>query len=86
MTSDMIEGDMDTVYAYNEVSGVVAQVPERFLTHPILGANLRQVRNGKTRGRLSEIVKSDAIADDITEEDEGEDFDLESDTEEEEED
>lgn len=71
------------VFAYNEISGVVADVPERHLAHPILGANLREVKSGKTRGRLSEIVKSDAPAEDITEEDEGEDFDLESDIEEE---
>lgn len=70
------------VFAYNEISGVVASVPERYLTHPVLGKNLREVRSGKARGRLSEIIKSDAPAKDITEEDEGEDFDLESDIEE----
>lgn len=35
------------VYAYNSVSGETAEVPERYLTHPILGKNLRQVRTGK---------------------------------------
>ena len=35
------------VYAHNSVSGETAEVPERYLTHPILGKNLRQVRTGK---------------------------------------
>lgn len=70
---------MSNVFAINEISGVVALVPKRFLTHPVLGKNLREVRSGKTRGRLSEIIKSDvpvevisseAPAEDITEEDE----------------
>lgn len=47
------------VYAQNQISGVVALVPARYLSHPVLGANLREVRNGKVRGRLSEIIKPD---------------------------
>lgn len=47
------------VYAYNELTQVVAAVPAHYLTHPVLGANLRQVSSGKTRGRLSEIVAKD---------------------------
>lgn len=47
------------VYALNEVSGVVALVPVEYLTHPIFGPNLKPVRNGKTRKRLSEIVRED---------------------------
>lgn len=35
------------VYALNETSGVVGSVPEHYLTHPVLGANLRPVRTGK---------------------------------------
>lgn len=35
------------VYAYNSVSGVTAEVPERYLDHPVLGKNLRKVRTGK---------------------------------------
>lgn len=72
-----------SVFAYNEISGVVALVPERYLTHPVLGLNLREVSSGKTRGRLSEIIKTDAPAEVITEEDEEESFYLESDIEEE---
>jgi len=45
------------VYAQNEANGVVALVPEHYLSHPNLGKNLKRVRNGKVRGRLSEIVK-----------------------------
>lgn len=47
------------VYAHNILTDVVRPVPAHYLTHPILGANLRPVRNGKTRGRLSEIVGTD---------------------------
>ena len=46
----------DRVYAYNEISDVVRAVPRNHLNHPILGANMREVRNGKARGRLSEII------------------------------
>lgn len=46
------------VYAYNELTQVVAAVPAHYLTHPVLGANLRKVTSGKTRGRLSEVVES----------------------------
>lgn len=35
------------VYAYNAVSGEVGQVPARYLDHPVLGKNLREVRTGK---------------------------------------
>lgn len=56
MTSKMI-------YAQNMLTGVIALVPEHYLTHPNLGVNLKEVRNGKTRGRLSEIIKPDAPAD-----------------------
>jgi hypothetical protein len=35
------------VYAYNAVSGVTGEVPERYLDHPVLGKNLRAVRTGK---------------------------------------
>ena len=37
------------VYAVNDLNGVVALVPRHYLSHPVLGANLREVRNGKTR-------------------------------------
>ncbi|QDH92196.1 hypothetical protein SEA_PHILLYPHILLY_45 [Microbacterium phage PhillyPhilly] len=47
---------MDNVYARNRISGVVAAVPENHLDHPILGKNLDEVRSGKKRGRISEIV------------------------------
>lgn len=48
---------MKNVHVQNRISGVVGVVPENHLSHPVLGANLVEVRNGKTRGRLSEIVK-----------------------------
>lgn len=35
------------VYALNETSGVVGEVPAHYLTHPVLGANLRPMRTGK---------------------------------------
>lgn len=35
------------VYALNENSGVVAEVPAHYLTHPILGKSLRPMRTGK---------------------------------------
>lgn len=47
---------MNTVYARDRISGVVGAVPENHLNHPILGKNLEKVRNGKQRGRISEIV------------------------------
>ena len=53
---------MSTVFAFNEVSGVVASVPARYLSHPVLGQNLREVRSGKHRARLSEIVRDEAPA------------------------
>lgn len=47
---------MTQVFAYNELTRLTGQVPENHLKHPILGANLREVRSGKRRGRMSEIV------------------------------
>lgn len=48
---------MKNVHVFNRVSRVTGVVPENHLNHPVLGANLEQVRNGKKRERLSEIVK-----------------------------
>lgn len=59
---------MSTVFAFNEISGVVASVPARYLDHPVLGKNLREVRTGKKRVRLSEIVRDEAPAESETEE------------------
>lgn len=73
---------MSTVFAFNEITGKVAEVPARFLTHPVLGKNIREVRNGKTRGRLSEIIQTEAPAEVDTEDEEV--SDLDSDIEEEE--
>lgn len=56
------------VYAYNSLSDVVGLVPAHYLEHPILGANLTLVRNGKTRGRLSEIVGTSPAETEDTEE------------------
>ena len=56
------------VYAVNDINGVVSLVPEDYLEHPILGATLRQVRNGKNRVRLSE-TSGDATDEDATDED-----------------
>ena len=56
------------VYAYNDLSGVVGLVPAHYLEHPILGANLTLVRNGKTRGRLSEIIDASVDETEDTEE------------------
>ena len=50
---------MTTEYAYNELTGVTAQVPSEHIDHPILGANLRRVRNGKRRGRMTDIIPKD---------------------------
>lgn len=47
---------MKTVYALNELTNLVVSVPVDHLTHPVLGANLREVRSPKQRARLSEIV------------------------------
>jgi len=47
------------VYAHNVLTDVVRLVPAHYLTHPTLGANLRAVRNGKKRGRLSEIIQDE---------------------------
>lgn len=74
---------MSTVFAYNEITGKVAQVPARYLNHPTLGKNIREVRNGKTRGRLSEIIQTEAPAEVDTKDEEVEP-DLDSDIEEEE--
>lgn len=48
---------MKNVHVINRVSGVLGVVPENHLNHPVLGAGLEEVRNGKQRGRMSEIVK-----------------------------
>lgn len=48
---------MKNVHVINRISGVVGVVPDNHLNHPVLGASLEEVRNGKRRGRLSEIVK-----------------------------
>ena len=47
---------MTNEYAYNELTGVTAEVPSEHIDHPILGANLRRVRNGKRRGRMTDII------------------------------
>lgn len=47
---------MTNVYAYNELTKRTALVPAHHVSHPILGASLREVRSSKRRGRLSEIV------------------------------
>ena len=44
------------VYAFNELTRVVKQVPAHYLDHPTLGKNLVLVADGRKRGRLSEIV------------------------------
>lgn len=74
---------MSTVFAYNEITGLVAKVPERFLAHPVLGKHLREVRNGKARVRLSEIIQTEAPAEVDTKDEEVE-LDLDSNIEEEE--
>lgn len=48
---------MKNVHVINRISGVVGVVPENHLNHPVLGASLDEIRNGKQRGRLSEIIK-----------------------------
>lgn len=48
---------MKNVNVIDRVSRVTGVVPENHLNHPVLGANLEVVRNGKQRGRLSEIIK-----------------------------
>lgn len=48
---------MKNVHVINRISGAIGVVPENHLNHPVLGADLEEVRNGKQRGRLSEIVK-----------------------------
>lgn len=45
------------MHVINRVSRVTGVVPKDHLDHPVLGADLEEVRNGKQRGRLSEIVK-----------------------------
>lgn len=47
---------MTNVYAYNERTGKTVQVPAHHVSHPNLGADLREVRSPKRRARLSEIV------------------------------
>lgn len=49
--------NMKTVYAANDLNDVVELVPEDHLNHPVLGAHLHEVRNGKRRGRLADIVE-----------------------------
>lgn len=48
---------MKNVHVINRISRVTGVVPENHLNHPVLGADLEEVRNGKQRGRLSEIIK-----------------------------
>lgn len=48
---------MKNVHVINRISRVTGVVPENHLNHPVLGADLEEVRNGKNRGRLSEIIK-----------------------------
>lgn len=50
---------MSNVYAYNERTGMTVVVPSHHVSHPILGADLREVRSPKRRARLSEIVEGD---------------------------
>lgn len=50
------------VYAYNAVSGVTAEVPQRYLDHPILGKNLRAVRTGK------QIINAPKVKEEVVEE------------------
>lgn len=47
---------MTNVYAYNERTGKTVLVPAHHVSHPNLGADLREVRSPKRRARLSEIV------------------------------
>lgn len=47
---------MKNVHVINRISGAVGVVPENHLNHPVLGADLEEVRNGKKRARLSEII------------------------------
>lgn len=53
---------MTNVFAHNDLTGKTVEVTRNQLDHPILGANLREVRSRKRRGRLSEIIKEDAPA------------------------
>lgn len=57
----------ELVYAKNEANGVVALVPAHYLDHPILGATLVRVRNGKNRVRLSELGDSTPDAPEVPE-------------------
>lgn len=50
------------VYAYNAVSGVTAEVPQRYLDHPVLGKNLREVRTGKP------IINAPRVKEEVVEE------------------
>lgn len=47
---------MTNVYAYNERTGKTVLVPAHHVSHPNLGADLREVRSPKRRARMSEIV------------------------------
>lgn len=49
--------NMKNVHVINRISGAVGVVPKDHLDHPVLGADLEEVPNGKRRGRISEIVK-----------------------------
>jgi hypothetical protein len=49
------------VYAYNAVSGMTAEVPERFLKHPVLGKNLREVRTGKPIINAPKIIVDEEV-------------------------
>lgn len=50
------------VFAYNKISEQIEKVPESYLTHPTFGPNLKRVRTGKTRVRLSELGNTDQPA------------------------
>ena len=57
------------VYALNENSGVVAEVPAHYLTHPILGKSLRPMRTGKPIAVFMEPALP-SIGDEVADEDE----------------
>lgn len=54
----------DEVYVKDTISGEVGMVPAHYLEHPILGANLVQVRNGKRRKSIKDIVDETAQSED----------------------
>lgn len=60
------------VWVTSTINGVPALVPERYLSHPTLGAHLKASRTGKRVVRFSEPAVSDVeaveLAVDVTEE------------------